>query len=51
MLNFSVGAKNMLLMCKTAEVKMVITSLTFIKMAKMEEFVETLEQAGVKVSL
>ena len=49
MLNFSVGAKNMLSMCKTAEVKMVITSLTFIKMAKMEEFVETLEQAGVKV--
>ena len=49
MLNFSVGAKNMLSMCRTAEVKMVITSLTFIKMAKMEEFVETLEQAGVKV--
>ena len=49
MLNFSVGAKNMLSMCRTAEVKMVITSLAFIKMAKMEEFVETLEQAGVKV--
>ena len=49
MLNFSVGAKNMLSMCRTAEVKVVITSLTFIKMAKMEEFVETLEQAGVKV--
>ena len=43
MLNFSVGAQNMLSMCKTACVKKVITSLKFIKTAKMESIVEILE--------
>jgi len=49
MLNFSVGAKNMISMCRTAQVKLVITSLMFIKTAKMEEVVEMMEAEGIKV--
>ena len=49
MLNFSVGAQNMLSMCKTACVKKVITSLKFIKTAKMESIVEILEANGIEV--
>lgn len=49
MLNFSVGARSMLSMCKTAEVKLVITSLTFIRTAKLESVVELLKDNGVEV--
>lgn len=49
MLNFSVGAKSMLSMCRTAEVKLVITSLTFIRNAKLESVVELLKNNGVEV--
>ncbi len=49
MLNFSVGAQNMISMCKTAQVRIVITSLMFVKTAKMEAAVKMIEEAGVKV--
>ena len=49
MLNFSVGAKNMASMCKTAQVKKVITSLSFIKTAKMEAVVDVLKADGYEV--
>lgn len=49
MLNFSVGAQNMLSMCKTAEVKKVITSTTFIKTAKMESVIEAFKAEGLEV--
>ncbi len=49
MLNFSVGAKNMASMCRTAEVKKVITSLAFIKNAKMEQVVDVLKANGVEI--
>ena len=49
MLNFSVGAANMVSMCKTAVVKKVITSRLFIKNAKMENVAEVLEKAGFQV--
>ncbi len=49
MLNFSVGAANMVSMCKTAVVKKVITSRLFIKNAKMENVAEALEKAGFQV--
>ncbi len=49
MLNFSVGAANMVSMCKTAVVKKVITSRLFIKNAKMENVTEALEKAGFQV--
>lgn len=45
MLNFSVGAKNMVSMCKTAVVKKVITSRLFIRNAKMENVAEELKSA------
>ena len=49
MLNFSVGAKNMASMCRTAEVRMVITSSIFIKTAKMESVIEVLKANGLKI--
>lgn len=49
MLNFSVGAHNMISMCQTAQVRIVITSLTFIKTAKLENAVEVLKANGFNV--
>ncbi len=49
MLNFSVGAKNIVSMCKTAQVKLVITSLAFIKNAKLEAVVDVLKANNVEV--
>ncbi len=49
MINFSVGSKNMLSMCRTALVKTVITSKAFIIKAKMENVVDDMVAAGVKV--
>lgn len=49
MINFSVGAKNMVSMCKTALVKTVITSKTFILKGKLEPAIEAMEEAGVKI--
>lgn len=49
MLNFSVGAQNMVSMCQTAQVKRVITSKLFIRNAKMEPVVEAIRQAGFEI--
>ena len=49
MLNFSGGAQNMVSMCKTAQVRIVVTSLAFVKTAKMEDAVKMMEEAGVKI--
>lgn len=49
MINFSVGSKNMISMCKTALVKTVLTSRTFIIKAKMENVVEDMKNAGCNV--
>ena len=49
MLNFSVGPKNIMSMCQTAEVNKVITSLTFIRNAKLESVVELLKAKGIEV--
>ena len=49
MLNFSVGAQNMVSMCKTAQVRIVVTSIAFVKTAKMEDAVKMMEEAGVKI--
>lgn len=49
MLNFSVGAQNMISMCKTAQVKKVITSRLFIRNAKMENVVEAMAANGYEV--
>ncbi len=49
MINFSVGAKNMVSMCKTALVKSVITSKAFIIKGKLESVIEEMEKSGVKI--
>ncbi len=49
MLNFSVGAKNMVSMCRTAVVNKVITSRAFIRQAKMETVIDEMKAAGLNV--
>ena len=49
MLNFSVGAKNMVSMCRTATCRLVITSHLFIRNAKMEPVIEELKKAGIEI--
>ena len=47
MLNFSLGPAIILSMCKTAILKTIITSHTFISKAKLEETVQKLESEGL----
>ncbi len=47
MLNFSLGAKLILSMCKTATVKNIITSKAFIQKAKLEETIDALCKEGI----
>lgn len=49
MLNFSVGAKNMVSMCRTAQVKTVITSKTFILKGKLDTLLDEVKNAGCKI--
>lgn len=49
MINFSVGAKNMVSMCKTAMLKTIITSRSFIIKGKLEPVIEEMEKAGYKL--
>ena len=49
MINFSVGSKNMISMCKTALVKTVLTSRSFVIKAKMENVVEDMKNAGCNI--
>ena len=49
MLNFSQGPSVVSSMCRTAEVKHVITSKAFILKAKMEETIKALEADGIKI--
>lgn len=49
MLNFSVGAKNMVSMCRTATCRLVITSHLFIRNAKMEPVIDELKAAGIEI--
>ena len=49
MLNFSVGSRNMVSMCNTAQVKLIITSHLFVRNAKLEEVVSDLREAGYKI--
>jgi len=50
MLNYSVGAKNLIAACKTAKIKQVYTSKRFIQMAKLTDLVEALVKAKVTVN-
>ncbi len=49
MLNFSVGAKNIASMCRTAQVKTIITSMTFIRTAKLESVIEVLKAGNYNI--
>lgn len=49
MLNFSVGAKNIASMCRTAQVKTIITSMTFIRTAKLEPVIEVLKAGNYNI--
>ncbi len=49
MLNYSTGAKNVLLACQTAQIRIVYSSRTFVEMAKLEEMVAVLQKEGIRV--
>ena len=49
MLNFSTGARNVVLACETAQIKVVYSSRRFVESAKLTEMVGGIEDAGVKV--
>lgn len=49
LLNFSMGAKNVVLGCQTAAIRVVCTSRQFIKTAKLENIIEALEAIQVKI--
>lgn len=49
MLNFSAGVKNILSACKMTKLRYVFTSRKFIEKGKLEQIVESIELAGIKV--
>ena len=49
MMNYSSGVQNILSAMKTAEVKTVITSNSFVKSMGLQEVVDALQEAGIKV--
>lgn len=49
MLNFSSGTANVISMCKTALIRNIITSREFIKIAKLDDLVYTLESTGIRI--
>ena len=49
MINFSVGPRNMVSMCKTAMVKTVITSKAFILKGKLDNAIDELKSAGYNI--
>ena len=49
MINFSVGAKNMVSMCHTAQVKTVITSKAFILKGKLDNLLDEIKNAGCNI--
>ena len=50
-LNFTAGRSNMLHACKVAKVQTVVTSRRFIKMAELEDAVNAMKQAGIRILL
>lgn len=49
MLNYSTGINNVMIACQTAQIKTVYTSLKFVQVGKLQEMIDALTQAGVKV--
>ena len=49
MLNFSVGKRNILSACETAQIKTVFTSRKFVEGASLEETAQAIEEAGVRL--
>ena len=49
MLNFSIGTKNMLACCKTAQIKTIFTSKMFLKQGGLLDVAAALKKAGLKL--
>lgn len=49
MLNFSTGVQNLLLACRTAQIKTVYTSKRFIDLAELQSAVDSLKAEGVQI--
>ncbi len=49
MLNYSAGAKNVVLACQTANIKIIYTSLKFVQVANLTDMISALEKADIKI--
>jgi len=49
MLNFSAGTQNILLACRTAEIKNIYTSKRFVKLAELQSLIVSLEASGLRI--
>ncbi len=49
MLNYSSGAKSVLTACQTAGIKTVYTSLKFVRMANLDEMIDTLKKGNINI--
>ncbi|MEI7669431.1 MAG: acyl-[ACP]--phospholipid O-acyltransferase, partial [Pseudomonadota bacterium] len=49
MMNFTAGAAQMLIACKTANIKTIITSKRFVKNANLDNIVKELSDAGIEI--
>ena len=49
MLNFSAGTKSVLIACQTAMIRTIYTSQDFVRIAKLEDLIETLSEQGIKI--
>lgn len=49
MLNYSTGAKNIVLACQTAQIRTIYTSKRFVSLAKLSETITALEKTGIEI--
>lgn len=49
MLNFSAGARNVVIACQTAKIRLVYTSIKFVRLAKLSDMIKALEDSGVEI--
>lgn len=49
MLNYSAGSSNVITACQTAQIKQVYTSRQFVELAKLEQMIHCLQEAGISV--
>lgn len=49
MLNYTVGSRNVVTACQTAQIKLIYSSHKFVRLAKLEPMIEQLTQHGIRI--